>query len=106
LTFCEIYIIGNSVKTLGRREGAIWFLQTDVRDGKGAVTGKRLFAVYQDRSNTLSFLNPGILRIPEDVSSKDLGCDIRRDSSGKSWHNFCILPETFKEVTTRDSAKG
>lgn len=45
----------------GKRDGVIWFLEAEIRDGKNEVVGKRLFAVYQDRDNTLSFINPAIL---------------------------------------------
>ena len=45
----------------GRREGIIWFLQAEIRDGKNEIAGKRLFAIYQDRNNALSFINPAIL---------------------------------------------
>lgn len=45
----------------GRREGIVWFLQAEIRDGKNEIAGKRLFAIYQDRNNALSFLNPAIL---------------------------------------------
>lgn len=45
----------------GKKDGVIWFLEAEIRDGKQAVAGKRLFAVYQDRNNTLSFINPAIL---------------------------------------------
>ncbi|MGQ9648063.1 MAG: helicase-related protein [Thermodesulfobacteriota bacterium] len=45
----------------GKKDGIIWFLEAEIRDGKDEVAGKRLFAVYQDRSNTLSFVNPAVL---------------------------------------------
>lgn len=45
----------------GKREGIIWFLQAEIKDGKNEVAGKRLFAVYQDKNNSLSFLNPAVL---------------------------------------------
>jgi len=45
----------------GKRDGIIWFLEAEIRDGKNDVAGKRLFAVYQDKNNTLSFVNPTVL---------------------------------------------
>jgi len=53
----------------GRKDGIIWFLEAEIKDGKNEVAGKRLFAVYQDlsvmsqagKNNTLSFINPAIL---------------------------------------------
>ena len=45
----------------GKKDGTVWFLDAEIRDGKTEVAGKRLFAVYQDRGNTLSFINPAVL---------------------------------------------
>jgi len=45
----------------GIRDGIIWFLQAEVRDGKNSIAGRRFFAVYQDRDNNFSFVNPAIL---------------------------------------------
>jgi len=45
----------------GKKEGIIWFLEAEIRDGNNEVAGKRLFAVYQDRNNMLSFVNPAVL---------------------------------------------
>ncbi|HAW49422.1 TPA: helicase, partial [bacterium] len=44
-----------------KRDGVIWFLEAEIKDGKDEIAGKRLFAVYQDRNNTLSFVNPALL---------------------------------------------
>jgi len=52
-----------------KRDGVIWFLEAEIRDGKNDVAGKKLFAVYQDlsavvqagKNNTLSFINPAVL---------------------------------------------
>ena len=32
----------------GKKDGIIWFLEAEIKDGKNEVAGKRLFAVYQD----------------------------------------------------------
>ncbi len=32
----------------GKKDGVTWFVETEIKDGKNEVTGKRLFAVYQD----------------------------------------------------------
>jgi len=54
----------------GKRNGVVWFLEAEIRDGKNETAGKRLFAVYQDlspvkvqanRNNILSFISPTIL---------------------------------------------
>lgn len=45
----------------GRKDGVIWFLDAEIKDGKNEPAGKRLFAVYQDMQNNISFLNPAIL---------------------------------------------
>lgn len=45
----------------GKRDGIIWFLEAEIKDGKNEMAGKRLFAVYQDRNKELSFVNPAVL---------------------------------------------
>lgn len=51
----------------GKRDGVIWFLEAEIRDGKNEPAGKRLFAVYYNyqspipNSDSLSFVNPAIL---------------------------------------------
>jgi len=45
----------------GKHDGIIWFLEAEIRDGKNEASGKRLFSVYQDKNNNLSFINPAIL---------------------------------------------
>jgi superfamily II DNA or RNA helicase len=45
----------------GLRDGIIWFLEVEIRDGKNEIAGKRLYSIYQDKNNNLSFLNPAIL---------------------------------------------
>lgn len=45
----------------GKKDGIIWFLEAEIKDGKNTTAGKRLFAVYQDKNNSLSFLNPAVL---------------------------------------------
>jgi hypothetical protein len=45
----------------GRKDGIIWFIEAEIKDGKNEIAGKRLFAVFQDKNNSLSFINPAIL---------------------------------------------
>jgi len=54
----------------GKKDGVIWFAETEIKDGKNEVAGKRLFAVYQnlkvknqkiDQPSSLSFISPAIL---------------------------------------------
>ena len=44
----------------GRFNGVIWFFEGEVRDGKGEVAGKRLFAIYDDGKD-LAEVNPAVL---------------------------------------------
>jgi superfamily II DNA or RNA helicase len=70
----------------GKRDGVIWFLEAEIRDGSNAVAGKRLFAVYQNsgissqesgitkeqlNSQPLSFVNPAILWDLKPIKSPD-----------------------------------
>jgi len=50
----------------GKKDGVIWFAETEMKDGKNEVAGKKLFAVYQDLrtengKTNLSFISPAIL---------------------------------------------
>lgn len=44
----------------GIYNGTIWFFEGEVKDGKGAVAGKRLFAIYDD-GNELKEVNPSLI---------------------------------------------
>ena len=43
-----------------RYDGIIWFFEGEVKDGKGAIAGKRLMAFYDD-GNKIENVNPAIL---------------------------------------------
>ena len=45
----------------GMRDGLLWFLQAEIRDGFGRTAGRRLFSVYEDPSGEKSLVNPAIL---------------------------------------------
>jgi len=49
------------IDTDGKKDGVIWFLQSEIKDGRNETAGKRLFAIYQDKSNQLSFISPTVL---------------------------------------------
>ena len=44
----------------GKYNGVIWFFEGEVKDGKGAIAGKRLIAFYDDE-NKIENVNPAIL---------------------------------------------
>jgi hypothetical protein len=44
----------------GRFNGVMWFFEGEVRDGKGEIAGKRLFAVYDSGENLIG-VNPAVL---------------------------------------------
>jgi len=44
----------------GSMNGYIWFLESIINDGTGAVAGKRIFALYQDNNN-VGLVSPSIL---------------------------------------------
>jgi len=44
----------------GTYDGVIWFFEGEVRDGKGSIAGKRLFAIY-DNGSDLKEINPSII---------------------------------------------
>jgi hypothetical protein len=41
--------------------GYIWFLESIINDGAGAVAGKRVFALYQGSNNNVRLVSPSIL---------------------------------------------
>jgi superfamily II DNA or RNA helicase len=45
----------------GGREGLLWFLQADIKDGSGRTAGRRLFAVFEELSGRKGLVNPAIL---------------------------------------------
>ena len=44
----------------GIYNGTIWFFEGEVKDGKGTIVGKRLFAIYDDKGN-LREINPSVI---------------------------------------------
>ncbi len=44
----------------GKYNGTIWFFEGEVKDGKGVIAGKRLFAIYDDGKN-LTEINPSLI---------------------------------------------
>jgi len=44
----------------GRYEGILWFFETEVKDGKGEVAGKKLITIY-DSGSDLQEVNPAII---------------------------------------------
>ncbi|MCX7918437.1 MAG: helicase-related protein [bacterium] len=56
----------------GKMNGILWFFESEIKDGKNEIAGKRLFAVYQELEHTrLSFVNPAILWDLKPVSALD-----------------------------------
>ncbi|MCM8810836.1 MAG: DUF3883 domain-containing protein [Candidatus Omnitrophica bacterium] len=45
----------------GKKDGLIWFVEAEIKDGKNETAGKRIFAVYQDKNNNYFEINPAIL---------------------------------------------
>ena len=45
----------------GKRDGLLWFLQADIKDGFGNMAGRRLFAVYDDLRGEKTLISPAVL---------------------------------------------
>ena len=43
------------------REGVLWFLEGEVRDGAGDIAGKRIFCLYHSTKGEIKKVNPSIL---------------------------------------------
>ena len=65
----------------GKYDGAFWFFEGEVKDGKGNVAGKKLIAIY-DNGGKIAEVNPSILWdfIPQD-SSEPLKINITRENA-------------------------
>lgn len=44
-----------------RFEGLIWFLEIEIRDGNHGIAGKRIFAIHQDKNNSIKQIPASIL---------------------------------------------
>jgi len=49
------------VDPAGQKDGVLWILKTEIKDGNNQIAGQRLFGVFQSRENEIQFVNPGIL---------------------------------------------
>ncbi|MEW6446661.1 MAG: helicase-related protein [Bacillota bacterium] len=54
----------------GKRDGLLWFMTGEIKDGKGEVAGRKLFGVYQTKNGELAPVNPSILW---DLKAKENG---------------------------------
>jgi hypothetical protein len=45
----------------GRLDGHLWFLEGEVKDGRGLTAGKQLFSIYQPNNGDIHLVNPSIL---------------------------------------------
>jgi len=43
------------------REGLLWFMSGEIRDGRGDVAGRRLFCLYQDKDGAFHRVNPSLI---------------------------------------------
>jgi len=55
----------------GKYDGYIWFVESEIKDGKGETAGKRIFSAYQDGRNNFSLINPAIIWDLKPVSARD-----------------------------------
>lgn len=82
----------------GKRNGVIWFLDTEIKDGNNSVAGKKLFAVYQninslEQPENFVLLNPAVLWDLKPLSAK-------KSSSQEKPKQF-----EHSNLTTEDSVK-
>ncbi len=45
----------------GKKNGVLWFMIGEIKDGKGDVAGRKLFCVYQDSNGQLIDINPSLI---------------------------------------------
>ena len=55
-----------------KREGALWFVEGVVRDGTGAVAGRRVFCILQSPDGVMETMNPAVLWDLEPMSEGEV----------------------------------
>ncbi|WP_027356903.1 helicase-related protein [Desulfofundulus thermocisternus] len=45
----------------GKKDGLLWFMTGEIKDGRGDVAGRKLFCIYQDAGGRLCAVNPSLL---------------------------------------------
>ncbi|MFN3472284.1 MAG: protein NO VEIN domain-containing protein, partial [Aquificaceae bacterium] len=87
----------------GRYEGIIWFFEGEVSDGKGAVAGKKLIAIYDD-GKEYKEINPAILwdLVPVDTP-QGLTFDFDYESKKRRAQEYAInVVEAYKEELLKE----
>jgi len=92
----------------GHRDGIIWLLETEIVDGNNAIAGKRLFAVFQDKENSLSFVHPSILwdlkPAPDSIACPPLQMDTDAVTSFVISQGLERYKKELLEIRTRNAA--
>lgn len=45
----------------GKKDGLLWFLMAEIKDGRGDIAGRKLFCIYQDEQGNLVNVNPSLI---------------------------------------------
>lgn len=45
----------------GRKNGLLWFMTGEIKDGRGEVAGRKLFCIYQPADGRMTAVNPSLL---------------------------------------------
>ena len=84
----------------GKYNGIIWFFEGEVKDGKGEIAGKKIFAIYDDGKD-FKEINPSILwdLIPVDEENVLLSIEgIEQRKKGAERFSFNLIRSYQKEI--------
>jgi hypothetical protein len=60
----------------GQREGALWFVEGEITDGRGQTAGKRVFCLYQPVNGPIKKINPAVLWDYRPLTNPDVPADL------------------------------
>ncbi len=65
----------------GRKNGLLWFLTGEIKDGRGEVAGRRLLCIYQAVDGRFSSVNPSVIW---DLKPRDEGGPVEQETAALS----------------------
>jgi len=70
----------------GKKDGLLWFMTGEIKDGRGEVAGRKLFCIYQDAGGRLSAVNPSLV------------WDLKPGKNGPHGQEAGVLPASREDI--------
>lgn len=70
----------------GKKDGLLWFMTGEIKDGRGEVAGRKLFCIYQDAGGCLSAVNPSLV------------WDLKPGKNGPHGQEAGVLPASREDI--------